>query len=78
MRLILIAQTLIILAGAYYIYTLHSVSDLPTNIPLSDQPKEIIVPATTSTPTNKGEPSVVDMPVATGTDAGMEWPTLEL
>jgi hypothetical protein len=79
MKIILVIQSLIILVGAYYIYTLAyptkeveevvEVAPLPTSTPAA---VEIEATATTETKSNTPAPS------AGPNDAGMEWPTLEV
>ena len=78
MKIILVIQSLIILAGAYYIYTLAypakeveevvEVMTLPTSTPAVVEAE-----ATTSIETK----STIPAPIAGPNDAGMEWPTLE-
>jgi hypothetical protein len=78
MRLILIIQTIIIAAGAYYIYTLRQQDDMvtestaetvpvPPPVPVRTEPAPVAATSTTEVQTGISGPN----------DAGMEWPTLE-
>jgi hypothetical protein len=80
MKIILVIQSLIILAGAYYIYTLQATTPDASTIPVIEE----VVPVATTTIETKEEvsvePAVVPQnraPIAAPNDAGMEWPTLE-
>ncbi len=78
MKIILVIQSLIILAGAYYIYTLAypakeveevvEVAPLPTSTPAA-----VEVEATSSAEVDTSIPA----PSAGPNDAGMEWPVFE-
>jgi hypothetical protein len=78
MKIILVIQSLIILAGAYHIYTLAyptkeveevvEVAPLPTSTPAI-----VEVEATTTVETKSTTPA----PGAGPNDAGMEWPVFE-
>ncbi len=78
MKIILVIQSLIILAGAYYIYTLAypakeveevvEVAPLPTSTPAA-----VEVEAATTVETKSTTPA----PSAGPNDAGMEWPVFE-
>ena len=78
MRLILIIQTIIIVAGAYYIYTLRqsdeivtpstaSTTPLPPPVPVRAEPAPVEATSSTEVQTDISGPN----------DAGMEWPTLD-
>lgn len=78
MKIILVIQSLIILAGAYYIYTLA----YPTNeeaevvevVPLpTSTPAVVEVEATTTVTSDTSAPA----PSAGPNDAGMEWPVFD-
>lgn len=80
MRIILIIQTIIIAAAAWYIYTLRTT---PVQEPMKTEELPMVAEVATATPV-----ASEDMPpVATNTDesvsagpndAGMEWPTIEM
>jgi hypothetical protein len=79
MKIILVIQSLIILAGAYYIYTLsHETVE-------QDEVVTKVVPAPTSTPaaveieatTTVETKTNAPVPSAGPNDAGMEWPVFE-
>jgi hypothetical protein len=80
MRTILIVQFLIIIAGAYYLYTLSATQT-------ADVPEEAVIvevlPAPTTTPAaNTVATTTTDTPAVRvdhngPDDVGMEWPTLE-
>lgn len=80
MRIIILIQTIIIIVGAYYVYTLSkgaaeqegadsaiSIEVVETPAPTSPQEVEAEVSASTT----------ADVPVSGGNDAGMEYPTLD-
>jgi hypothetical protein len=79
MKIILVIQSLIILAGAYYIYTLSHETAEPEVV------VNEVIPAPTSTPATieVEETATVEtkantpVPIAGPNDAGMEWPVFE-
>ncbi len=78
MKIILIIQAIIIVLGAYYIYTLRQspnesvvVEPVVTPEPLPETPQPSVP---TSTPT---EPVPVESEISGPNDAGMEWPIIE-
>lgn len=78
MKIILVIQSLIILAGAYYIYTLayptKEVEEVVEVAPLgTSTPAAAEIEATTTVETKTNAP----VPSAGPNDAGMEWPVFE-
>lgn len=80
MKIILIIQTIVILVGAYVIYTrVYTQSDettvpvlIPATTPSSSTTEPIIID-TSATATNAVEAPIIHGP----NDAGMEWPTMQ-
>jgi hypothetical protein len=80
MKIILVIQSLIILACAYYIYSLSRETDVPAAVVTE------FMPAPTSTPAEVDEVEAssttktntdTSMPSAGPNDAGMEWPVFD-
>jgi len=86
MRTILLVQTLIIIAGAYYVYLLthpDGVVPAPTPAPVvkvevpKSAPHDIAAPATTTSAPTTSTTTNVKTNIGGPHDAGMEWPTLD-
>jgi hypothetical protein len=85
MRTILLVQTLIIIAGAYYVYTLtHPTAVTPVEAPAPvvrvEAPKVTphdSTPQATTTGVTTTTTTTVKTNIGGPHDAGMEWPTLD-
>ncbi len=80
MRFILLLQSLVIIAGAYYIYTLRQGGDASVESPIGEEvTHDVFEVASTTTPPEAVPIATTtpDLPIAGPNDAGMEWPILE-
>jgi len=76
MRIIILIQTMIILVGAYYVYTLSSISDtkVESDSIISVEVVQPEVVTGTDEPESLLVPPAEQVPVSRGNDAGMEYP----
>ena len=81
MKTILIIQSIVILAGAYYIYTLRQGEGAKVMEPVVVEEMDIKSDTDTSVATSSEEEKVADVEtkseIAGPNDAGMEWPVFE-
>lgn len=83
MRIIIVIQSIIIIVGAYYVYTLskgiETPEDTDTDSEISIEVVETITPPSEEDVTTSETlaSSSAELPVLGGNDAGMEYPTID-
>lgn len=80
MRIIIIIQSLIILVGAYYIFTLSQADPVTSNPVLVTPPQATpnnYVPPSSNPPVVESVPVTASSSISGPSDAGMEYPILD-
>ncbi len=77
MKIILIIQAIIIVLGAYYIYTLRQTTEEPVVATPVVTPEPLPETPPLTPTTSPIEPVTVESEISGPNDAGMEWPIIE-